>query len=154
MSQVVNVSKNIKDLLFDNWSLKDELDRKKFIWVGNAIPQSLRQKHVKIIEVSDTEGTANPQSPFHTQILDLYKIDLWWKLTDPQSIEKFEGFNTDRKLIVNEIMKIIDDNKTAITGLKIGNFARFRTADELDKAPFWLHNSIFVKGEWYHTKTP
>lgn len=154
MSQIVNVGKNIKDLLFDNWDFTDELDRKKIIWSGNAIPPKLRAKDNMIIEVSMTDGVGNPQSLFHTQLLDLYGIHYWKKLTDPQSLEQLEKENTNRALVINQIMKLIHDNQTAITGIKIGTFARSRTADEFDSAPFWLHTVIFVRAELYHTKTP
>ncbi len=153
MAQVINFAKNIKDLLYDNWSLTDELDRKKFYWSGSMIPPKIRAEKPLTIEVTNPTGDGFPQSSFHTKIHDLFKIDLWMKLIDPTALAYFEKRDTDRALVKNEIMKIIHDNQNAITGLKIGVFGRFLTQDEMEKAPFWFHNTVYVRGEWFHKKS-
>lgn len=153
--QIVNFAENIKEIIFENWTLKGRNDRLKFFWAGYKIQRIVFKNKKRLIEVTQESGTGDPKSPARTKLDFLFKLDIWMKLTDStvKDAARVEQEN-DRALIKDEILKIIHNNQTTITGLKIATLTKFLDPDELDKpGEYWLHSSIFLTGQLFHAKT-
>lgn len=151
MAQVQNVSQTIADMLFTKWGLDDPAELKKdkidFTAFSYHPDQRFKQGKEIVIEIDNPSGTADPRTPSLTMIQDLFKLDVWIKLKDSSREARIRAEN-NRALIKDQILKIIHDNQTSISGIDIGTFGRFLKQDELENNI--LHNTVFVVGEWRH----
>lgn len=150
--QWINFKKEILKVIQNNYDLK-EVQKKAIYFADYAMQAAKRFQsgYTIVIEITKPAGSATPKSIASTKIHDLYKIDVWMKVvaTNTESRKKYEE---DRALIENEILTIIDANKTAITGIRLATFTRFATLDEVDTDPIVLHSSIFITAQWYFVK--
>lgn len=151
--QVTNFPEAIKTLLYDNWTLKDELVKTKISWASYKVKPNLLTNNPITITVEEVSGVGAAQSPKFTKIDTLFKIDLYMKFKPEEKDEiRIQNENT-RALMKDMIMKIIHDNQTGIIGIKIATFGRFLNADEVEQGPTILHSTIFIVGQWWHSKS-
>lgn len=154
VQQVKNVQNSIKELLKTNWTLADAMDKEKIQWASNILKNTERQQFVYSIEVTRTTGVNTPQSQKITKMYPLFKIDLWINLRDPTGDDDRQVLENNRMVIIDEIYRIIHDNQISVTGLNIATFGKEMTADDLETQGFnVLHTTLFIEGEYYHTKT-
>ena len=153
--QVVNFAENLKNLLKDNWSLKDQLDKNQINWYSYLVDRKTINKYpIVIMAVEDSATLPRKRSLKIAPVNTLLKLDVFIQIShNPNDKERMQ-WEDNRTTIKNEIMKLIHDNQTGIAGLKFSQFSRFLRADEVDLPGKWfLHESIFILGEWYHTSS-
>lgn len=152
--QLTNVAQKIAETtLYDNWDLEDGIGKKDIIFRSYQVqPNShFKEGNNLLIEVYPVSGNAIPKSIAITNMLDLYKIDFWYKvaLADNEGRTRAE---VHRFKVLDKIMRLIHNNQTNITGIKIATLTRWMQSDELAGSPIVLHNSIFITAFWFHTK--
>lgn len=150
--QAINFADKIKITIFNNWDLKDELLRTKIFWASYKVKPNIIEDQPYAITIEEISGLGTPQSLKHTKFDTLFKIDFWVKIKPDESDENRIKAENTRALMKDKIMKIIHDNQTAITGIKIATFGRMQTLDEVEESPTHLHNTIFISGQWWHIK--
>lgn len=154
--QAVDTALSVKNMLFDNWNLTDKLDKLEIKWYS-YIPTSIEIRENKIsLSIVFTEGSGKSTSQAISQIKDVLKIDLFIALRNLEGNEKRATGESNRMIIKDKIMQLIHDNQTAISGVKFGQYARSARSDEVDSSDekWYLHETIYIQAEWYHTKTP
>lgn len=152
--QSKNVEQIIADLLFKKWSISDpaEIKKDKIDFAAFSYHPDGRFQSGKniVVEIDNPAGTATPRTLSLTMIDDIFKLDIWIKMTSASREDRIR-YENNRALIKDEIMQIIHDNQTAVEGLEIATFGRFTKQDELENNI--LHNTIYVTGQWHHKTT-
>jgi len=157
-NELVNIAKNVRDVIFDNWNLEGRLEKEKIDFLSFDIKDKLIFNKPITITITNPSGTnprdGNKNSQKIRYMEDLIKIDIWLKL-EAELGEKerlvFEKMRTDMK---SKIFDIIHDKQKNITGIKFGNFSRWQNLDELNEpGRLFLHTIIWIEAEWYHTST-
>lgn len=151
--QAFNLASNIKDLLLDNWTLEDQLEKTKFTWFAyEPTRKEIREKPL-VVGVTFQSGTGEPTCRAVSQMKDLIKIDVYMSLRNLEGEKTRETAEANRMIVKDMILKIIHDNQTSISGLRFGKYTRSARIDEVesDVEQWYLHEIIFIQAEWYHT---
>ena len=153
--QATDLQVAIKDILFDNWALEDKLEKNKITWFSYK-PTTKQFREEKItIAVSFESGTGNPTSKAVSQMQDTHKIDVYMPLPSLEGDTERVQAEANRMTIKDQILKIIHDNQTGISGVKFGKYTRSARNDEVESSEdsWFLHEILFIQAEWYHTES-
>lgn len=147
----------IADLLREKWNLTEDLKSNLIHFEGGPIQrEKMWQTHNKsnIIIVSNPSAVAKAARSLQTApIIEQFNIDLFIKVKNT-ILKAFREAELKRARAKKEIMDIIHDNQTGISGLKITRFGNFLQADEVTNAnPITLHNTLIIRGLWFHQKS-
>ena len=153
--QAFNLALNIKDLLYDNWTLEDQLEKTKFTWFSYEPTRNEIREKPFVIGVTFQSGQGDPTCKAVSQMKDLIKIDIYVALRNLEGEKTRITAENNRMLVKDMILGIIHDNQTAITGLKFGKYIRSARTDEVESTneQWYLHEVMFLQGEWYHTSS-
>ena len=153
--QALDLASSIKTILFDEWALKNDLSRNNIKWYGyTPTPAQIRNETLSI-SVTFLEGSAEQNSKAIVNMRDTHKIDFYIFLKNLEGQEEREKGELKRMLVKDQIISIIHDNQTAITGMKFGKYTRSARSDEVDSKDqgWFLHEIIYLSASWYHTES-
>lgn len=153
--QAVDIALNIKDLLYENWALEDHLEKTKFKWFSYEPTRVEVREQPMSISVVYQSGTGEPKSLSVSQMADVIKIDVYMSIKNGENEKVRLQKEANRMLIKNEILKLIHDNQTSITGVKFGKYTRSTRNDETENGDkqWYLHEILFIQAGWYHTES-
>ncbi|GEM_PF-5872956 len=154
--QITNFAEAIKELLYENWTLKDRNDKLRFFWAGYKIDKNLFKNKKRFIEVTTVSSAPETKTLGLTKLDNLFKIDLWIKVQegDAKNHDARVQLENDRALCKDQILKLIHDNQTAITGMEIGTFGNMLDPDDMETmGDKWLHSVMHVIGQIHHRKS-
>lgn len=153
--QAVDLALSVNTLLQNNWSLGDELDKKKFEWFSFEPTRTEIREKPLVIAVTFESGTGEPTSLAVSQMKDLLKIDVFLSLRNLEGNKQREKREELRMIVKNEILAIIHDNQTETTGIKFSKYVRSVRSDEVESADdqWYLHEILFIQAGWYHTES-
>jgi len=153
--QAVNLALNIKDILRNNWTLKDQLEKTKITWFSYLPTRKEIRELPLSIAVTFESGTGNPTSLAVSQMADVIKIDFYLSMRNLEGEKTRLIGESNRMLVKNEILKLIHDNQVTVTGIKFNKYIRSARSDEVDSddTQWFLHEILFVSANWYHTET-
>lgn len=153
MSQVTDLALTIQQFLYNNWSLEDLLENNKITWFSYEPTRiEIREKPL-VISVTYQSGTGDPTCKAISQMKDQIKIDIYlWLRNLEGDTTRIQG-EANRVTLKNEILKLIHDNQTAISGVKFGKYVRSARSDEVEGEQWYLHEIIYIQTEWYHTSS-
>lgn len=153
--QALDLTQSIINTLKDNWNLEDDLEVHKIKWYG-YVPTAIEIRENKLsISIVFTEGSGTSTSKAITQMKDILKIDIFLAMRNLEGSAMREKGELERMLMKDKIIQLIHDKQTLISGVKFGKYSRSARSDEVDSLDekWFLHESIYIQCEWYHTKT-
>jgi len=153
--QAVDLALNIKDLLYDNWELEDQLENTKFKWFSYEPTRIEVREQPMSISIVYQSGTGTPVSKAVSQMADVLKIDIYMAIKNGENEKVRLKSEANRMLVKDQILKIIHDNQTGITGVKFGKYVRGTRNDETENGDkqWFLHEILFIQASWYHTES-
>ena len=153
--QAVNLVKNTLDLLQDNWTLEDQLSKKEITWFPfEPTRKEIREKPLVITGVF-LSGTGDPSSKAVYQMTDVLRLDVYISMRNLEGEDTREKSEDNRMLLKDEIIRIIHDNQTAISGVKFGRYQRSARQDEVDSSDeqWYLHEILYIQAEWFQVES-
>ena len=121
--------KIIKDLLYENWSLEDDLDKDNMEWrFGEPDDPSTRFVAKEMsMEFGELTTPRDKRSLTRSIARTVVTVDFWRKYNIAKSKEQME---TDRQDVVDEVDKIISANEISAVDLDLVYVAVDRPLDE------------------------
>lgn len=154
--QITNFAETIKELLYENWTLKNRNDRLKFFWAGYKIDKNIFKNKKRFIEVTTISTAPEPKTLGLTKLDNMFRIDLWIKVqeTEAKNHNARVQLENDRALCKDHILSLVHGNQIAISGLEITTFGNMLDPDDLETmGDKWLHSVIHVIGQIHHRKS-
>jgi len=155
VQQAVNLALNIKNLLYDNWTLEDQLEAESINWYSfEPTRNEIRNKPLSIV-VTFQSGIGTTTSKAVEQMQDQHKIDVYMALRNLEGDDPRLQAEANRMKIKDEILRIIHDNQVATSGIKFNKYTRSARNDETESTDeaWYLHEILFIQAEWYHTES-